>query len=145
MRKTLFIILAAATFFAGCNQDAKEERKISKRNSTITKDIAYNDLFMDSMALVKYISDHEVPDSIARRMTSFYNTRNYEYAWFGSNGIAEQGFGFSSLLNFSEDTSKAFKDLHESINGLIGAGDIKITPTNKKVLQMELELDLLSI
>lgn len=140
MKKTLLLIFTAALVFAACNSEKKEERKISKRNYDITKENAYNDLFMDSMAVANYIVENAMPDSIARRMISFYNTRNYEYAWFSFNGVSEQAMGFSSLLNFMVDTSDALKDLHKRMHELIGTSNLKITPSNKPILKTELEL-----
>ena len=138
MKKTLLLILSAALVFAACNSDKKEERKISERNYSITKENAYNDLFMDSMAVADYILETAMSDTIARRMISFYNTRNYQYAWFSSDGVSEQAMGFSSLLNFIDDTSNALKDLHKRMHDLIGATNLNIS--NKSILKTELEL-----
>ena len=140
MKKTLLLILSAALVFAACNSEEKEERKISKRNYDITSENAYNDLFMDSMAVADYITEKAMPDSIARRMISFYNTRNYQYAWFSSDGVSEQGKGFSSILNFMDDTSSALSDLHKKMHELIGATNMNITTSNKSILKTELEL-----
>ncbi len=134
------MIFSAALLFAACNSEEKEERKISKRNYDITKENAYNDLFMDSMAVADYIVENAMPDSMARRMISFYNTRNYEYAWFYSGGVSEQAKGFSGLLNFMVDTSDALKNLHKRMHELIGTDNLKITPSNKSILKTELEL-----
>lgn len=138
MKKTLLLIFSAAMVFAACNSEKKEERKISKRNYDITKENAYNDLFMDSLAVADYIVENSMPDSTARRMISFYNTRNYEYAWFSSDGVSEQAMGFSSLLNFIDDTSEALKDLHKRMHELIGAKNLNTS--NKSILEVELKL-----
>ena len=132
--------MSAALVFAACNSEEKEERKISKRNYEITKENAYNDLFMDSMAVADYIVEKAMPDSIARRLISFYNTRNYEYAWFSSDGVSEQAKGFSSILNFMDDTSSALSDLHKRMHELIGTSNLNITTSNKSILKTELEL-----
>ena len=140
MRKTLLLILSAAMVLAACNQDEKEERKISKRNFSITKENAYNNLFMDSMSVADYIVKNEIPDSTARRIISFYNTRNYEYAWFSSDGVSEQAMGFTSLLNFTDDTSATLKKLRSTMHEYIGAENLNVTPSNKGILQTELLL-----
>lgn len=138
MKKILLLVLTAAMVFTACNQDEKEEKKISKRNESITKENAYNNLFMDSMSLANYISSNAIPDSTARRLISFYNARNYQYAWFSSDGVSEQAMGFSSLLNFSDDTSAALKKIHKTMNELIGASNLKVSEENQKILQTEL-------
>ena len=140
MKKILLLILSAAMLFAACNQDEKEERKISKRNFSITKENAYNNLFMDSMSVADYIVKNDIPDTTAGRMISFYNTRNYQYAWFSPDGVSEQALGFTSLLNFTEDTSATLKKLHNTMREFIGAENLTVTPANKSALQAELLL-----
>ena len=140
MKKTLLLILSAAMVFAACNQDEKEEKKISKRNFSITEENAYNNLFMDSISVANYIAENQIPDSTARRIISFYNTRNYEYAWFSQDGVSEQAMGFTSLLNFTMDTSASLKKLRETMHEYIGAENLKVTPTHKSVLKTELLL-----
>ena len=81
MKKIFTVIAIAAAFFCSCKsqekKQEKEEKKISKRDNSITKENAYNDLFLDSADVVKYITDNAIPDSISHRIISFYNTRNY--------------------------------------------------------------------
>ncbi|HEU4471505.1 MAG TPA: hypothetical protein VFR58_10495, partial [Flavisolibacter sp.] len=58
------------------------QKKVSKRDYSITKANSYSTLFMDSTAMEKFIAGKKLSDSVARRMRSFYNTRNYQFAWF---------------------------------------------------------------
>ena len=139
MKKLLPLILLATALFTGCSQE-KEEKKVSKRNYSITKENAYNDLFVDSLVVMEYIATHAIPDSISRRIISFYNTRNYEYAWFSSDGLSEQAMGFSSLLNFTGDTTERVEKLKITMDGLIGVERLKITEGNEKIRDAELLL-----
>src|SRR4051812_29520553 len=68
---------------AGGAQDDKSEseKKISRRDYSINASNSYSNLFLDSMAMERFIADKKVSDSVARRMRSFYNTRNYQFAW----------------------------------------------------------------
>lgn len=143
MKRILMAAVLFSAFFTACNEDKKiekEERKISKRNYEITPENAYNDLFLDSMAVEKYIREHSLPDSVSRRMISFYNTRNYEYAWFSSTGITEQTSGFTSLLNFTKDTSDSIKKIKRLVDGLMMEKNAKITRKNEKIRNAELAL-----
>jgi murein L,D-transpeptidase YcbB/YkuD len=140
MKRFVPVIFLATTILFACNRAEKEENSISKRDYSITKKNAYNDLFLDSSELVNYISQNKIPDSIARRMTSFYNTRNYEYAWFSSNGLSEQAMGFSSLLNFTGDTSKKENKLQQTIDNFKGTDNLTISNRNKSALKTELQL-----
>ena len=42
----------------------------------------------------------KIADSIADRIRSFYNTRNYQYAWFSSDGLTEQARAFWNLHDY---------------------------------------------
>ena len=144
MKKIITLIAIATILFSSCNnsekKEKKEEKKISKRDYSITKNNAYNDLFLDSNDVVKYIGDNEIPDSISRGMISFYNTRNYEYAWFSSGGLSEQAMGFSSLLNFIGDTSSSQKKLENKMNDLMTDTNLTVSTSDKSILITELLL-----
>ena len=142
MKKMITLIITAATIFIACNQNKadKKTKKISKRDYSITKENSYNDIFLDSSEVENYISKNAIPDSIARRIRSFYNTRNYEFAWFSSNGLSEQAMGFSSLLNFTENTSAKEKKLHKTIDNLMGNENLTVSANDKPIINTELLL-----
>lgn len=144
MKKIITLIIIATALFYSCNtsekKEKKEEKKISKRDYSITKNNAYNDLFLDSADVEKYIADNKIPDSISRRIISFYNTRNYEYAWFSAGGLSEQAMGFSSLLNFTSDTSTSQKKLEKKMDDLMTDSTLKVSESNKSILNTELLL-----
>ncbi|HYC29699.1 MAG TPA: hypothetical protein VEB42_12795, partial [Chitinophagaceae bacterium] len=91
--KQLLTWAAICSLFIACNTGNKEDsgdndgskseldKKISKRDMSITPANAYSSLFMDSSDLEKFIAQKKPADSIVRRMRSFYNARNYQYAW----------------------------------------------------------------
>lgn len=135
MRK--FPLLLVVLFFVACNN---KKIKISERDRSITVENAYNDLFLDSSDIAAYISQNSLPDSIANKIISFYNSRNYEYAWFASDGVSEQAMGFYSLLSLDADTSAAEKKLEKTMDDLLGSDGVKITASNKTMVQNELFL-----
>src|SRR5689334_19789801 len=63
------------------------------RDESINEGNAYSDLFLDSASLEKYIATEKPADSIAAMMRSFYGRRNYQFAWFATNGLTEQARG----------------------------------------------------
>ena len=143
MIKFITLLLIAGTFLFSCkdhNKKEKKEKKISSRDYSINKKNAYNDLFLDSMDVVKYITDNSIPDSISRRIISFYNTRNYEYAWFSPEGLSEQAMGFSSLLNFTPDTSARQKKLEKKMDELMADTNLEISENNKSIRNIEILL-----
>src|SRR5450432_2349051 len=100
----LFYIATLIVFLAACNNSAKKEgseadsanavvpvnvdapagdpakaKKITERDYSVTAANAYNDMFLDSLAMEKYITTRQLGDKkIAGSIRSFYNARNYQ-------------------------------------------------------------------
>ncbi|WP_207515742.1 L,D-transpeptidase family protein [Longitalea luteola] len=154
--KYIFFIPLAAMLLTGCLNSADNEneaggengekarsKNISSRDYSITKDNSYSDLFLDSAALVDFIARDSVPDSIARRMTSFYNARNYQFAWFTSEGFTEEAQAFWNLFDhyvtYSSDTTLHNRPLEKRMNRLL-SDTLTVSAKNKTFLQTELQL-----
>ena len=85
-------------------------KKITARDYSITKDNAYNDMLLDSLAMESYISSRQLGDKrISELIRSFYNARNYQYAWFSAKGLTEQARFFWNQYDYAvthlKDTS----------------------------------------
>jgi hypothetical protein len=107
MKKITFILAISSIFFSCSEQDAnsqekkpKGEKNISARDESITKANSYSDLFLDTAAVASFITQNKVSDSVASRLKSFYNARNYQFAWFTSDGLTEQARGFWNLHDY---------------------------------------------
>lgn len=138
-------ILFSCDVQSGSETKEEEEKKnISSRDHSITKANAYSTLFMDSTAMESFLTERKVPDSIARRIRSFYNTRNYQYAWFNPEGLTEQARGFWSLHDFhtthAKDSSLMDKALEKKMDNLIVAEDFSVSASDKSTLKTELQL-----
>ncbi len=122
----------------------KAERKISKRDISITKANAYNDLFLDSATVAAFIAQKKLPDSISLRMRSFYNARNYQFAWFSSDGLTEQARGFWNLIDYRtsnhHDSTLQDKALAKKMNNLIALEDPAFKASDKSTINTELTL-----
>src|SRR5207249_9172172 len=75
-------------------EEIEDKKNVSKRDYSINKSNSYSNLFLDSMAMEKYIAVQKLHDSLSHRLRSFYNTRNYQFAWFTSKGLTEQARAF---------------------------------------------------
>ncbi len=131
MKTTIVYAALVCSLFFSCKnstsptekneQETKEEarRNISKRDYSITKANAYSDLFLDSAAMEKYLAAKGIPDSVSRRLRSFYNTRNYSFAWFSTDGLTEQARAFWNLhdyvTTYDNDTSLRDKALQKKM------------------------------
>ncbi len=136
--------------FAACqsNNDSDDssdgKKNVSKRDHSITKANSYSDLFFDSSAMESYITQRQLPDTISRRLRSFYNTRNYQYAWFTSNGLTEQARGFWNLHDYvtayANDTTLKDKALQKKMDGLIMQESLSVSASDKSMLNTELQV-----
>ncbi|MFN2458615.1 MAG: murein L,D-transpeptidase [Chitinophagaceae bacterium] len=137
-------LLSCSAFEKNKEPKKESEKKISKRDLSITKANAYNDLFLDSADVAKFIAGKNLSDSVSRRMRSFYNARNYQYAWFSSKGLAEQTFGFWNLHNFyttySGNTSLTDKALKRKMDRLVTEDTLYVRASDKSIKNTELTL-----
>lgn len=154
MKRFIVHLVLAAGMFTACGQAATNDtdtensdpkKNVSTRDMGITDANAYTDLFLDSMALEQYFATKRVPDSIARRMRSFYNARNFQYAWFSSDGLTEQARGFWNLHDYHRKASDADsvlndKDLAKRMNRLVAAEDLKVSGSDAGMVNTELTL-----
>lgn len=120
---------------------------MTKRDYSITAANAYNGLFFDSSALVKFLEENKLDADITRRITSFYNARNYQFAWFTNNGLTEQARSFWNMHNYqttyANDSLLKDKALQTKMNGYaeetegftVSASDAAILKTELKLTQ----------
>lgn len=146
-----YLVLATVLFYSlvSCDSFNKEEKpeiekKVSKRDYSITKANSYSDLFLDSMVMEKFIADNQLNDSITRRMRSFYNTRNYQFAWFTSNGLTEQARGFWNIhdyqTTYKKDSTLIDKKLQKRMDNLTTEESLTVSDKNKTDIETELKL-----
>ena len=144
VNKIVIVSLLIVLFAAGCKSHNKPKSAIVlkpvSRDSGINKKNAYNDIFLDSTALQKFISDGKLNDTISAAMRSFYNARNYEYAWFASTGLIEQAFSFHSLYCTENDHDAFNKSLENRLDRLIMDEDSSITANDPSIIKTELQI-----
>jgi hypothetical protein len=123
---------------------SKKNKKISSRNYHITRVNSYNDLFVDSQSVEDIMVDQKIGDTLADRIRSFYNARNYQFAWFAGDGLTEQALGFWNLYNHylasNDDTTLNNKALRKTMNRLVANDSLRSNPKNKTVLGTEVML-----
>ena len=62
---------------------------VTPRDTTITEDNAVTLLQIDSLAVQRYLDSARVSDTSRQLISNFYNSRNYQYAWFDEKGLTE--------------------------------------------------------
>jgi murein L,D-transpeptidase YcbB/YkuD len=144
MKRLLLLASLAYVVLNGCSSpsapvNSNDKNDISPRNTGITPANAYNDLFLDSSAVEKFIVGQKLDDTLATRLRSFYNARNFEFAWLDSRGPVEQAAAFRSLYNYSKD-STSNKALDRRLDALMEEDSLEISATDAEMVSTELQL-----
>lgn len=110
------------------------------RDTSINQKSSFNNLFLDSVQLENFLNTHAEFKIYEEQYLDFYDQRNYEYAWFDANGLAEQSHNFINLLNNTigelEDSSLYNAALYQSYQTL--SNDPFHHQKKEAVLQTEL-------
>lgn len=156
MKKVFIYAVALCGLSSACQNNNSSSKKsasedkeeaaainVSKRDYSITKNNAYSDLFLDSNAMESFIAAKKLDDKTGARMRSFYNTRNYQFAWFSSAGLTEQARAFWNLhdyiTTYDKDTTLRDKALQRKMDALTADEDLKPSSSNE-FAQTELAL-----
>ncbi|MEJ7736396.1 MAG: hypothetical protein WKF97_03125 [Chitinophagaceae bacterium] len=92
-------------------------------------------LFFDSLNLEHFLEKEVSGDSMANYMRSFYNPRNYSFAWFDEEGLTVQAQGFWTAHNMvvkQASGSSIYGQLHQVIDTLLSDSSLII---DKKQLE----------
>ena len=107
LNKIVYLFVISLVLLSSCKNKGRRifhrsaqqaESEVSVRDHSITKANAYNDLFLDSSAMEKFISTNVFDDSITENMRDFYNVRNFEFAWFACKHITGCGNRLSGRM-----------------------------------------------
>ncbi len=151
MKKSILYLSALTILICSCNSNEKQSnsddpknpeienvdepisasdktKKVTDRDFSVTAGNSYNDVFLDSLAMERFIERRNIGDlKISRRIRSFYNARNYQYAWFDSKGITEQTRFFWNqyeyAVNHLKDTSLVNETFYKQIQKIVNQED----------------------
>lgn len=123
-------------------KDTTEVKNVTERDYSVTKENAYNDLFLDSIAMENYIKERQLGDKkIGRRIRSFYNARNYQYAWFSTKGLTEPARFFWNQYDYAvthlKDTSLTDDAFYKQAERYINQEKVTVSPNDAKILNAE--------
>ena len=166
MRMKFLSIITLVLFFASCTNAKKDEtgttgdkeiagedvdapventgktRKITERDYSISIVNAYNDIFLDSLAMERYILNKQLSDKkIAGGIRSFYNARNYQYAWFSSAGATEQARFFWNQYDYAvsylKDSTLTNKTFFKQAENYLNQEKLTVRKTDTLLLNTE--------
>ena len=138
------VVLAMAVFFYSCKHSGNAvQAQITPRDTSIRSETSYSEIFFDSTQMERFISKQHFHDSLIKRMRNFYNARNYQFAWFFKEGMADYASSFYEIyndyINYSQDTTlknQLFQQLYDSLIN----GNFNYNFTDSIVLNTELLL-----
>jgi murein L,D-transpeptidase YcbB/YkuD len=149
----ILCLLASCNFIAGSKSNETDSTKINSadssqaftpvRDETITAANGYSDLFLDSTALENFIAQQKIDGSVAQNLRNFYKVRNYEYAWFSSDGLTEQGKEFWNLYqqnNKESNKDKSGQKLTDRVDSLFEKDTLQINQADTSYRRTELAL-----
>ena len=147
---SLFLVI----LFCGCNTQQQtdlsetnkgQQRTIIRtdtvyitRNAEITPANSYSDLFVDPMAVDLFIKTNKLSGGEEKNFRSFYNYRNFQFAWFTTIGFTEQAKGFWNLQDELE--YKAEKSLRNRMDTLLNQDTLSISRFDTSIIRTELAL-----
>ncbi|HEY0068165.1 MAG TPA: L,D-transpeptidase family protein [Flavisolibacter sp.] len=160
MKKIISATAVLALFLTACQNFVKNEDEstdslyakedVVARDMSITAENAYSDLFLDSTAVDSFISREKLAGAEAQQLRNFYNGRNFQFAWFTSQGLTEQGRGFWNLYkNGSTDStdnkgknnnSKSGDDLVQQMDSLVAKDSLNLVASDTAFAGAELAL-----
>lgn len=137
-------LLVIVMLFAACTGSGRRSNVVvAPRDTTITVENSYSELFFDSASMEKYIRFEALDDTLADRIRSFYNTRNYQFAWFLDSGAAEYLPTFLEMQNnyigYSGDSS-LYQPQLELVVDSIKQRKARLNPQDTLVANTELQL-----
>jgi L,D-transpeptidase YcbB len=145
--KWMAALLFLPLLFCHCTEHAAQEKETIvepiPRDTTITPTVAVTRLVLDSGYVDAFIHEQQLDEAEATRLRNFYNSRNYQFAWFTEDGLAEQARAFWNLheqyVKVTRDSSFFDHQLHQVMDTLI-AGDNSAMIKGKDKRQTELQL-----
>lgn len=159
MKKLFYPLLLLTIFSTSCSNTNDEQdqdndpdsknKKVTSRDLGINSANAYNTLFLDSLEVANYLTTNDLGKKNTRRFLSFYNARNFQYAWFAKDGLTEQARGFFNLYVFDakhkSDSLTIDKKLHAAMDNLFAQENLNVDTSNRFIKETELKLTRLFI
>lgn len=116
----IFPLYIFLSFILFAYNDSDANSSITASATTMKESFEITQLKLDSIRVDDFVQKNKIEKNTADKIKSFYNNRNYQYAWFNEEGLAEQAHVFWDLhnqyINYSQDSSFFDKQLHEQMN-----------------------------
>src|SRR6187455_2178830 len=146
MKKILLFSSVIIITCYGCKKTGNKvqaQAPATSRDTSIRLGTSYSEIFFDSLQMEKLILKQQFHDSVKSRIRSFYNARNYQYAWFFKEGMADYASSFyvayKEYISYSQDSTLR-NYLFEKLYDSLWSGNFKYDINDSIVLNTELLL-----
>ncbi|HET7899492.1 MAG TPA: hypothetical protein VFL47_17515, partial [Flavisolibacter sp.] len=138
----LFVLTGMMACGRAENHVAHPTKTGGEKFESIAHNEAFSEISLDSADVEKFIRSHHFSDKRAVQLRQFYRSRDYQFAWFNGDGLAQQGRAFWNLhnqyLNVTRDSSFFNRKLHRQMQALLDDEELERTDYNITNLDMEL-------
>ena len=144
MKSIILFSTIVITAVYSCKTGGNEvHAQMTPRDTSIKLETSYSEMFFDSTQMERFISKQQFHDSLKKRMRNFYNGRNYQFAWFFREGLADYASSFhdayNDYINYSQDTALKNPSLEQLYDSLSN-GNFNYNINDSIVLNAELLL-----
>ncbi len=99
MKQTITICTLIILSNYGCKNFGKQNKQPIIQDTSINLQTSFNNLFFDSSNLATFINTDSNFQNFSQQFFDFYKHRNFEFAWFDTNGLVEPAHNFYNLQN----------------------------------------------
>ncbi len=140
------LLIASCRFFENEEKPKRVirvEKPPTRVDVTIDTSNAFNSMFIDSSVVNSFLAKENLGDTMANRIQSFYNSRNYQFGWFSPEGLPEHTISFWNMLknylNYSKDSSVYDKKLAKVMDAMMQEDSVRVK-NDSTYQNLELEL-----
>lgn len=143
MRIKRSLIWFLLVFIVGCtDKHPSVIPSLTKRDTTIVAANAYTNLLLDSPAVQNFVDSMVRDSALAAGIISFYNSRNYQYAWFDEKGLTEPAGAFWTIHRTATRTidNIVARDslFHADMDSLVDGDSMSLSATARQCIELSL-------
>ncbi|MFP5039506.1 L,D-transpeptidase family protein [Parasediminibacterium sp. JCM 36343] len=137
MNRLLIATCIAALFFApACKNKNKKDAGTAKADTTL--------YYFDSTQIKQFFNQHPEEGTQHEKLSSFYQKRDYSFAWINNDGVNEYAGSFINMLNQEQiqgrNDSAFYHDQLHTLYDQLNDEDYKFNSKDSLALQLELLL-----
>ena len=139
MKRLFYIVILLMVLVSSCKESKPQDTTAPvPRDRSVNASNSHSELFFDSLQLEQFLAVHKLRDTMANRIRSFYNSRNYQYAWFFKEGIADYAPAFLQMqgnyIAFSGDSVLNNAQLAQVVDSISTFRDSIVLADSTKLL-----------